>query len=113
MPVLQGPLHLVPEGSEPAMNHLFIFPEAVQTLAAQVGVELPQEEMTAAQKAVQNKKEQLFEIQREAAKYFYLLMRDQRGSSAYKYFEACQRPQEGSKDNKDSFEKYFSADWCI
>ncbi len=70
------------------------FPEAVQTLAAQVGVELPQEEMTAAQKAVQNKKEQLFEIQREAAKYFYLLMRDQRGSSAYKYFEGRELTEE-------------------
>ena len=71
------------------------FPEAVQTLAARVGVELPREEMTAAQKAVQNKKEQLFEIQREAAKYFYLLMRDQkRGSSAYKYFEGRELTEE-------------------
>lgn len=70
------------------------FPEAVQTLAAQVGVELPQEEMTSEQRAAQNKKEQLFEIQKEAAKYFYLSMRDQRGKQAYDYFSGRQLSEE-------------------
>ncbi len=70
------------------------FPEAVQTLAAQVGVELPQEEMTADQRAAQNKKEQLFEIQKEAAKYFYLSMRDQRGKQAYDYFAGRELSEE-------------------
>lgn len=62
------------------------FPEAVETLAAQVGVELPKTEMTAEQKAAQNRKEQLFEVQKEAARYFYHCLRDKRGKKAYDYF---------------------------
>ena len=70
------------------------FPEAVETLAAKVGVELPKEELTAEQKAAQNKKAQLFEIQKEAAKYFYLSMRDQRGKQAYDYFAGRELSEE-------------------
>ncbi len=70
------------------------FPEAVQTLAAQVGVELPQEEMTSAQRAAQNRKAQLFEVQKEAATYFYFSMRDERGKAAYNYFAGRELSEE-------------------
>ncbi|MCR5546487.1 MAG: DNA primase [Lachnospiraceae bacterium] len=63
------------------------FPEAIEYLAEKAGVELPKQEMTAEQRAFQNKKSQLFEVQKEAAKYFYYLMRDERGKSALEYFK--------------------------
>ena len=64
------------------------FPEAIEMLAEKTGVELPKQEMTSEQRAFQNKKAQLFEIQKEAAKYFYLLMRDERGKAALDYFKS-------------------------
>ena len=63
------------------------FPEAIEALAEKTGVELPKQEMTAQQRAFHNKKAQLFEIQKEAATYFYMLMRDERGKAAYDYFK--------------------------
>ena len=65
----------------------FTFGEAMQTLADKVGVELPKYEMTAAQKKEADKRATLLEINKEAAKYFYTLLRNPRGQRAYKYFK--------------------------
>lgn len=70
------------------------FPEAIEALAQKAGVELPKAEMTKEQRAFQNKKAQLFEIQKEAAKYFYLLMRDERGKAALDYFKSRELSEE-------------------
>ncbi len=70
------------------------FPEAIEALAEKAGVELPKAEMTNEQRAFQNKKAQLFEIQKEAAKYFYLLMRDERGKAALNYFKSRELSEE-------------------
>ena len=51
----------------------FTFTEAMQELADRVGVELPKQEMTAAQKREADKRTRLLEINKEAAKYFYTL----------------------------------------
>lgn len=64
----------------------FTFGEAMQTLADKVGIELPQQEMSAAQKREADKRSKLLEINKEAAKYFYTLLRNQRGQKAYNYF---------------------------
>ncbi|MCR4673715.1 MAG: DNA primase [Lachnospiraceae bacterium] len=64
------------------------FPEAIEYLAEKTGVELPKQEMTAEQRAYQNKKAQLFDVQKETAKYFYYLMRDKRGEAALNYFKS-------------------------
>ena len=65
----------------------FTFSEAMQTLAARVGIELPQQEMTSAQKREADKRARLLEINKEAAKYFYSLLRSPRGEKAYQYFK--------------------------
>ena len=65
----------------------FTFGEAMQTLADKVGVELPKQEMSAAQKKEADKRALLLEINKEAAKYFYSLLRHPRGQKAYDYFK--------------------------
>lgn len=65
----------------------FTFGEAMETLASRVGVELPKHEMTEAQKREADKKTRLLEINKEAAKYFYTLLRNPRGQKAYEYFK--------------------------
>lgn len=65
----------------------FTFGEAMQQLADRVGIELPQQEMTSAQKREADKRARLLEINKEAAMYFYKLFRSQRGSKAYQYFK--------------------------
>ncbi len=65
----------------------FTFVEAMQSLAERAGVDLPQHEMTAAQKREADRRTLLFEINKEAAKYFYSLLRSPRGQNAYNYFK--------------------------
>ncbi|MBQ8280685.1 MAG: DNA primase [Roseburia sp.] len=65
----------------------FTFGEAMQTLADKVGVELPKQEMSATQKKEADKRALLLEINKEAAKYFYSLLRHPRGQKAYSYFK--------------------------
>jgi hypothetical protein len=65
----------------------FTFGEAMQTLADKVGVELPKYEMNEAQRKEADKRARLLEINKEAAKYFYTLLRNPRGKRAYDYFK--------------------------
>lgn len=65
----------------------FTFGEAMQSLADRVGIELPQQEMTSAQRREADKRTRLLEINKEAAKYFYTLLRSPRGQKAYQYFK--------------------------
>ena len=62
------------------------FPEAVQVLADRAGVALPQVEMSAADAARETRRTRLYEIQREAAKFFYGTMKTEEGKKAHDYF---------------------------
>ncbi len=64
----------------------YTFGEAMQVLADRVGIELPRQEMSAAQKKEADRRTLLLGIQKEAAKYFYTLLRSPRGKRAYDYF---------------------------
>ena len=64
----------------------FTFGEAMETLATRVGIELPKQELSSAQKAEADKRTKLLEINKESAKYFYSLLRSKRGERAYQYF---------------------------
>ncbi len=64
----------------------FTFQEAMQTLADRVGIELPKQEMSQAQKKEADRRTRLLEINKEAAKYFYMLLRSPRGERALAYF---------------------------
>lgn len=72
----------------------FTFGEAMQTLADRAGVELPKQELSAAQRKEADKRARLLEINKEAAKYFYRLLRSQRGQRAYQYFKDRQLSDE-------------------
>ena len=65
----------------------FTFGEAMQTLADKVGIELPKQELSAAQKREADRRALLLQINKEAAKYFYSLLRHPRGQKAYNYFK--------------------------
>ena len=65
----------------------FTFGEAMQSLADKVGVELPKYEMNDAQRKEADKRARLLDINKEAAKYFYSLLRNPRGQRAYDYFK--------------------------
>lgn len=62
------------------------FPEAVETLGRRAGVSLPERSMTAQERAESSLKAQLFEINKEAATYYYKLLRSRHGEHAYEYF---------------------------
>ena len=62
------------------------FPEALQELADRAGVELPKQEVSAEAKKQADKRSRLLEVQKEAAKYYYALLRSPRGKQAYEYF---------------------------
>lgn len=62
------------------------FPEALQELADRAGVALPKQEESAEAKRQADKRSRLLEIQKEAAKYYYALLRNPRGKQAYDYF---------------------------
>lgn len=65
----------------------FTFQEAMESLAERAGVELPKQEMTSAQKREADRRTRLLEVNKEAAKYFYSLLRSKRGELAYQYFK--------------------------
>ncbi len=72
----------------------FTFGEAMQTLADRVGIALPQQEMTSAQRKAADERAHLLEINKEAAKYFYTLLRSPRGQRAYAYFKKRELSEE-------------------
>lgn len=64
----------------------FTFGEAMQSLAERVGIDLPSQELTGAKKREADRRALLLEIQKEAAKYYYMLLRNARGQRALSYF---------------------------
>ena len=61
------------------------FPEAVKILADRAGVKLPEVEETPEQKKKAGKRMRLLEVNKEAAKYFYYMLRDPRGEVGMRY----------------------------
>ena len=72
----------------------YTFGEAMQTLADRVGIELPKQELSEEQKREADERSRLLEINKEAAKYFYALLRNPRGARAYEYFKNRQLSDE-------------------
>ena len=62
------------------------FSEAMEMLAERGGVELPKREMSREAKREADRRSRLMEINREAAMYFYRLLRSEKGKAAYEYF---------------------------
>ena len=72
----------------------FTFGEAMEALADRAGIELPKQEYSAAQRKEADKRARLLEINKEAAKYFYMLLRNDRGKRALDYFKKRELSEE-------------------
>ena len=64
----------------------YTFPEAVQALADRAGIRLPEPEQTEQAKREADYRSRLLEVNREAAKFYYLLLRNESGAHALQYF---------------------------
>ena len=65
----------------------FTFGEAMETLAKQAGVALPAQEYSPQRKREADRKGQLLEVNKEAGKYYYMLLRSEHGKRALEYFK--------------------------
>ncbi len=63
------------------------FPEALKLLADRAGVSLPEAEPSEEEKRRRNFREKLLEVNKEAAKFFYMMLRSEQGATALKYFK--------------------------
>ena len=61
------------------------FPEAMEMLAEQAGIDLPKQEMTAQQKQQEGIRLTLLEINKKAARYYFALLKSPRGKAGYDY----------------------------
>lgn len=61
------------------------FPEAMEMLAQEAGVELPKQELTAQQKQQESLRQTLLEINKKAARYYFALLKSPRGKPGYDY----------------------------
>ena len=73
------------------------FPEAIKQLADRAGVPLPEAEYSEEVKKRESKRARLLEINKEAARYFYYLLRDPRGEAGRRYLTGRQLSEEKMK----------------
>ncbi len=64
----------------------YTFSEALKVLAERIGKQLPQQEFSEEAKRKADEKKLLLEIHREAAKFYYVQLRDSMGKQAMDYF---------------------------
>lgn len=88
----------------------FTFSEAMEALADRAGVALPQQEYTKEQKREADKKQRLLDINKEAARYFYMLLRNDRGRNALAYFKKRELTDETMKKFGLGYSDQYSDD---
>ena len=66
------------------------FPEAMAHLAAKAGIEIPESEERPRDRKLADKKTRLFEIQKQAAAFYYRQLRQPGGETGMRYFEKRQ-----------------------
>ena len=65
----------------------YTFKEAVERLAERAGISLPKAELTPEEKKKADKRSQLMELNKEAAKFYYAQLRSQQGTQGMEYFK--------------------------
>ena len=73
------------------------FQEAVQTLAERAGVNLPEVTYSEEMKQKESRRTKLLAVNKEAAKYFYYLLRKQEGAQGLQYLRGRQLSEETIK----------------
>lgn len=88
----------------------YTFYEALELLADRAGIELPKKELSQQQKKEADKRARLLEINKTAAKYFYMLLRSEQGSYARKYFQKRELSEETMKKFGLGYSNKYSDD---
>ncbi|MCR5388698.1 MAG: DNA primase [Lachnospiraceae bacterium] len=88
----------------------FTYIEAIKELADMYNVKLEEEELSPERKKENDRRAKLFEIQKDAATYFYLKLRSPGGEKAYQYFKARGLSDETMKKFGLGFSEYKSDD---
>lgn len=88
----------------------FTFGEAMESLAERAGVELPKQEYTSEQRREADRRARLLEINKEAAKYYYTLLRNGRGKHALDYFRKRELSDETMKKFGLGYSDQYSDD---
>ena len=65
----------------------YTYPEAIEHLASQNGMELPKQELTEEQRQLADYRAVLREMNRDAANYFYKMLKHEHGKKGYEYFK--------------------------
>ena len=73
------------------------FSEAVKSLAERAGISLPEPEYSEEMKRKENKRQRLFAVNKEAAKYFYYQLRAPQGQQGLEYLSGRQLTEETMK----------------
>ena len=72
----------------------YTFPEAVKILAERAGVKLPEENNSAANRAKESRRVRFLEVNKEAAKYYYYLLRSDKGKVGMDYLKRRELTEE-------------------
>ena len=73
------------------------FSEAIKSLADRAGVSLPEPEYSEEMKRKENKRQRLFAVNKEAARYFYYQLRAPQGKPGLEYLSGRQLSEETMK----------------
>ncbi len=73
------------------------FPEALGQLAERAGISLPQQEMSREEKERADRRSRMLEMYKDAAVYYYKLLRSEMGRRAYDYFKGRELSDETMK----------------
>ena len=65
----------------------YSFPEAVQYLADRAGIKLPESEESPEERRKQSFRERLYQVNKEAGRYYYYALRDRSGEKALAYLK--------------------------
>lgn len=75
----------------------YSFQEALQELAGRAGVELPQAEYSEEVKRREDKRSKMLAVNKEAARFFYYLLRSPKGQAGYRYLSGRKLSDETMK----------------
>lgn len=88
----------------------FTFREAMEALADRAGITLPKQEQSAQAKRESDYHSKLLEVNREAGRYYYILLRNERGAHALAYFRERKLTDETMKKFGLGFADKYSDD---
>lgn len=88
----------------------FTFAEAMQSLAERAGVELPVQEYSPQMKQEADRRQRLLEVNKEAGKYYYMLLRSEHGQQALNYFKKRELTEETMRKFGLGYSDKFSDD---